>query len=160
MKDFKIYITIKNFITKIDLYKKEQAIIITVLLCFAFSGITIPLIKEPSERAFTNKNIQSTTIEIKENKKNLSENQKDVSKTEKASGNSNTASSNNSNASLNTNTTKPQGTSSKKTWIPPVYKTVHHDAVYETRRMVICNYCSETFDSTGEFQIHKDANGG
>jgi len=50
---------------------------------------------------------------------------------------------------------KPQ-----KEWIPPVYKTIHHDAVYETHRIVICNYCSESFSTVGEFQIHKDAHGG
>ncbi len=47
-----------------------------------------------------------------------------------------------------------------KVWVPPVYKTVHHDAIYETRRSVVCNYCGAAFGSAGEFQVHKDANGG
>ena len=47
-----------------------------------------------------------------------------------------------------------------KVWVPPVYKTVHHDAVYQTVKVVICNYCGAEFGSTGEFQVHKDANGG
>lgn len=47
-----------------------------------------------------------------------------------------------------------------KVWVPPVYKTVHHDAVYQTVKAVICNYCGAEFSSTGEFQVHKDANGG
>lgn len=47
-----------------------------------------------------------------------------------------------------------------KVWVPPVYKTVHHDAVYQTVKVVICNYCGAEFSSTGEFQVHKDANGG
>lgn len=48
----------------------------------------------------------------------------------------------------------------EKVWVPPVYKTVHHDAVYQTVKVVICNYCGAEFNSTGEFQVHKDANGG
>ena len=48
----------------------------------------------------------------------------------------------------------------EKIWVPPVYETVHHEAIYETVRIVICNYCSEEFGSIGEFQVHKDANGG
>ena len=48
----------------------------------------------------------------------------------------------------------------EKVWVPPVYKTVHHDAVYQTVKTVICNYCGAEFSSTGEFQVHKDANGG
>ncbi len=47
-----------------------------------------------------------------------------------------------------------------KVWVPPVYTTVHHEAIYETRRSVICNYCGAAFGSAGEFQVHKDANGG
>lgn len=47
-----------------------------------------------------------------------------------------------------------------KVWVPPVYQTVHHDAVYQTVKVVICNYCGAEFSSTGEFQVHKDANGG
>ena len=48
----------------------------------------------------------------------------------------------------------------EKVWVPPVYTTVHHEAVYETIQMVCCNYCGATFGSVGEFQVHKDANGG
>lgn len=48
----------------------------------------------------------------------------------------------------------------EKVWVPPVYEIVHHDAVYKTVRIVVCNYCSENFDSVGAFQVHKDANGG
>ena len=48
----------------------------------------------------------------------------------------------------------------EKIWVPPVYEIVHHEAVYETVRVIICNYCSEEFSSVGEFQVHKDANGG
>lgn len=48
----------------------------------------------------------------------------------------------------------------EKEWVPSVYEIIHHEAVYETKRVVICNYCSETFNTTGEFQVHKNANGG
>lgn len=48
----------------------------------------------------------------------------------------------------------------EKVWIPPVYTTVHHEAIYKTVQMVCCNYCGATFGSVGEFQVHKDENGG
>ena len=58
--------------------------------------------------------------------------------------------------------TSSSGPSDKKgkTWVPPTYKIVHHEAVYKTVRVVICNYCGATFGSTGEFQTHKDLHGG
>lgn len=59
--------------------------------------------------------------------------------------------------------TKPQETpkqEEEKVWVPPVYETVHHEAVYDVVRIVVCNYCSEEFKSVGEFQVHKDAHGG
>ena len=52
------------------------------------------------------------------------------------------------------------GSSSDKVWVPPVYKTVHHEAVYETRKVWVCNYCKEEFSSLDGFQVHKEANGG
>ena len=55
---------------------------------------------------------------------------------------------------------KKQEQEPEKIWVPPVYEIVHHEAVYETVRVIICNYCSEEFSSVGEFQVHKDANGG
>lgn len=57
-------------------------------------------------------------------------------------------------------TTSPSTTPVEKEWVQPVYRTIHHDAVYETKRVVSCNYCNEIFLTVGEFQIHKDANGG
>lgn len=48
----------------------------------------------------------------------------------------------------------------QKVWVPPVYQTIHHDAVYNTVKVVVCNYCGAEFGSAGEFQVHKDANGG
>lgn len=57
-------------------------------------------------------------------------------------------------------TTSPSTTPVEKEWVPPVYRTIHHDAVYESKRVVSCNYCNEIFLTVGEFQIHKNANGG
>ena len=48
----------------------------------------------------------------------------------------------------------------EKVWVPPVYETIHHEAIYEKIRIVVCNYCSEEFKTVGEFQVHKDAHGG
>lgn len=68
-------------------------------------------------------------------------------------------SSGNSGSSASSGSTEAPATP-EKVWVPPVYETVHHEAVYETVRVVICNYCGATFGSTGEFQVHKDENGG
>lgn len=75
------------------------------------------------------------------------------------------ASSGSSSGSTSSSTPPSQSSSGSssapaKVWVPPVYKTVHHDAVYQTVKVVICNYCGAEFSSTGEFQVHKDANGG
>lgn len=72
----------------------------------------------------------------------------------------------NNNENTTSGTTSPPPATSEppseteKVWVPPVYTTVHHPAVYETIQMVCCNYCGATFGSVGEFQVHKDANGG
>lgn len=50
--------------------------------------------------------------------------------------------------------------SSDKTWVPPVYKTVHHEAVCEKVKVYICNKCKEEFPSAGDFQVHKNLHGG
>lgn len=75
------------------------------------------------------------------------------------------ASSGSSSGSTSSSTPPSQSSSGSssapaKVWVPPVYKTVHHDAVYQTVKVVICNYCGAEFSSTSEFQVHKDANGG
>ena len=71
------------------------------------------------------------------------------------SSNANTESS-----SASSGSSSPTPAAPEKKWIPPVYKTVHHDAVYQTEKIVVCNYCGAEFASTGEFQAHKEANGG
>ncbi len=65
----------------------------------------------------------------------------------------------NSNSSGGSSTPAAPAAPEKK-WVPPVYKTVHHDAVYQTEQIVVCNYCGAEFSSTSEFQAHKEANGG
>ncbi len=57
-----------------------------------------------------------------------------------------------------------------KVWVPPVYKTVHHDAIYETRqgerKVWICDGdgkthpCGRKFYSLNAWGDHKAANGG
>lgn len=55
-------------------------------------------------------------------------------------------------------TTPAPPPASEKIWVPPVYKTVYHDAIYQTVKVVVCNYCNAEFSSAGEFQVHRDAN--
>lgn len=90
-------------------------------------------------------------------------------------GNNNHQSSSSNNAGSNGSSTSPSSPSkpstpskpsdnpsssgsSDKTWVPPVYKTVHHEAVY--KNIYICNKCKEEFPSAGDFQVHKNLHGG
>jgi hypothetical protein len=183
------------------LYKKEQLVIGIVLLGFAVSGISLPIIKEqiyqndmPQETICTTyqtaENTNDTeTDEIGSGLENANddienagsdrntENEQSTKDSEKTVNNGGTinnvkdknANSKDSNPSPNPpspkTTTTPTASSGssdspEKVWVPPVYKTVHHEAVYETKKVYICNYCSATFNSAGEFQVHKDENGG
>lgn len=83
------------------------------------------------------------------------ESEKKVSEDNTAANNGSSSSSNNSGSTPAAPAPQPE-----KVWVPPVYKTVHHDAVYNTVTVVVCNYCGAEFGSAGEFQAHKDANGG
>lgn len=100
----------------------------------------------------------------KEDKKeeSASEKQNNANKADKKP--SNNASGGSSSGSGSSGSTSSGGSASQapaeKVWVPPVYKTVHHEAVYETVKVVVCNYCGAEFSSAGEFQVHKDANGG
>lgn len=100
--------------------------------------------------------------EKKDDTKKESEKKSDTNKADKKP--SNTASNSSSSGSGSSGSTSSSGSASQapaeKVWVPPVYKTVHHDAVYETVKVVVCNYCGAEFSSAGEFQVHKDANGG
>lgn len=186
----------------INLYKKEQLVIGIVLLGFAVSGISLPIIKEqmhqngmPQETICTTYQTAENTNDTEtdeigsgsENANNIetdeigrdTENEQSTKASEKTvndkGGTINNdikdknANSKDSSPSQNPPSPKPTTTppvssessdSPEKVWVPPVYKTVHHEAVYETKKVYICNYCSATFNSAGEFQVHKDENGG
>lgn len=218
MKNF-----VENLLKKGSLYRKELTVILTILLCFAASGICLPnaraqlLAKESVESQVSvpvlaentskkpsselEKNVKDTdksnkNDEEKDNKKdNDDKKEKDSDKNkdskkdnEKASDTSTADSTSHDTASSTTSqtpaeynsgnnasgSTAPSGGNTapaapatpaappepEKVWVPPVYTTVHHEAVYETIQVVCCNYCGATFGSVGEFQVHKDANGG
>ena len=78
------------------------------------------------------------------------------------SGSGSTGSSGSSSSSGAGGAGSSQGSSTgdEKVWVPPVYETIHHEAVYEKVRVYVCTYCQAEFASAGEFQVHKDANGG
>lgn len=78
------------------------------------------------------------------------------------SGSGSTGSSGSSSSSGAGGAGSSQGSSTgdDKVWVPPVYETIHHEAVYEKVRVYVCTYCQAEFASAGEFQVHKDANGG
>lgn len=171
----------------LSLYRKEQLVICALLLCFGLTVIMLPQIKkqtaldknnvtevissddDKSDADTANSNettsneqavdestaneatvSESTVTEPADDKSNDGKLSNTVPKDDSAATDSNTSSAD----------SQSPADSSQKVWVPPVYKTVHHEAVYETKRIVVCNYCNETFDTVGEFQIHKNANGG
>ena len=173
---------------KLNLYRKEQLVLCTILLCFAMSGFYLPTIKNeyapPVEQTESNTEV-SEIIEEVETQSELEEESvapETDSETilendsDKASENDSENDSEVLEPSLKPETEvekpskkpitpekEPEEEPEKeqeKIWVPPVYEIVHHEAVYETVRVVACNYCSEEFGSVGEFQVHKDANGG
>ena len=118
--------------------------------------------KEPEEQ----KEEETSEEEKEESKeeKEASTDKKEAEKkeSEKKASEDNTAANNGSSSSSNNSGSTPAAPAPQpeKVWVPPVYKTVHHDAVYNTVTVVVCNYCGAEFGSAGEFQAHKDANGG
>ncbi len=206
----KIKAHIKNIITGMDMYMKEQRIIAIMLLCFVVSGVSLPAIKShmikdegeasPNSDFYVDENnqpIDETPIDNDdENDQNGEEpasddeqnpndvqtpsnvqnpNQSVLTKPNSSSGskpvNNNHQSSSSNNTGSNGSSTSPSSPSkpadnpsssgsSDKTWVPPVYKTVHHEAVYEKVKVYICNKCKEEFPSAGDFQVHKDLHGG
>lgn len=223
MKDF-----LKYLLNSSDLYKKELKVICAMLLCFAISGVCLPIVKDqlpPSEPTETQLPVSNSSkkesgpaktkkTDLKngssKSKKNTKSTEKDKKKednkednkkdnTEKAKSSENVTANKTSNDAAGTASQKPAAGNSDNTlsgntssensasapsaqpapsapqtpaptpvpetpkepvWVPPVYTTVHHEAVYETIQVVCCNYCGATFNSVGEFQVHKDANGG
>ena len=61
-------------------------------------------------------------------------------------------------------TTKTPG----KEWVPPVYETIHHEAVYETKTFYYCTgtvdesgvVCNERFETLESWATHKSIHGG
>ena len=112
--------------------------------------------------------IEEPITEITEPEKEEKKKEEKKNQTTKPSSNNQTSSSNNSsantsssgNASSGSSSSSSSDTTTEKIWVEPVYEIIHHEAVYETVKSVICNYCSASFGSTSEFQVHKDANGG
>lgn len=143
-------------------------------------------ISEQNKKSKNNENTDNDTIDstskISENKQKGSssdgQSKKESEKEYSIEKNYDTSHSTGSSSEINTETTEEEKASSnspsppstgsssspakqpEKVWVPPVYKTVHHDAVYNTVTVVVCNYCGAEFGSAGEFQAHKDANGG
>lgn len=227
----------KNIISlfkDMNIYMKERLVIGIVLVCFAISGISLPIIKEKIYKACKFENAVCTTNETEDNTNDIEigesgsgfEDANDIEDDGSSSGSENTndkddietdrsyngavnsdspkdgekeanskegtknngvkdknADGKDASPSANNPSPKPtitpaatspavtppvatppasadSSTSPEKIWVPPVYKIVHHEAVYETRKVYICNYCSAEFNSAGEFQVHKDENGG
>lgn len=169
-------------------HQKEKIVIAITLICFLISGFSLPSIRaaygiEPVEDTITQQDSDSKdantvqtkktkkTEKKKEDKEEIAEAQKDSDndgKNEKSSekkGSENSASdtassNNNAGSSGSSENTPAPAPPPQKVWVPPVYQTIHHDAVYNTVKVVVCNYCGAEFGSAGEFQVHKDANGG
>lgn len=120
--------------------------------------------KKETEEQKEEEKAEEKTEEAKEEKE-TSDDKKEAEKKEaekKASEDDAAANNGSSSSSNNTSGSSPSTPAKQpeKVWVPPVYKTVHHEAVYNTVTVVVCNYCGAEFGSAGEFQAHKDANGG
>lgn len=206
----KKFIDLKTYFKEnrnISLYKKEQLAICTMVLCFALSGIGLPVLKEQLAPANTPDKLEMNKSEKKDanysdkNKKNphatesstenptensegyTSENNADTGVDSKQPSASSSQESSNVPTTDNTTTQPSENTndtdtetsantsepdSSGKVWVPPVYKTIHHEAVYETRQVYICSgfinenaeVCNQVFNSLEEWGTHKSINGG
>lgn len=117
--------------------------------------------KEPEEQKEEEKAAEEKEEAEEEKESSTDKKEAEKKESEKKASEDNTANNGSSSSSNNSGSTPatpaPQP---EKVWVPPVYKTVHHDAVYNTVTVVVCNYCGAEFGSAGEFQAHKDANGG
>lgn len=177
---FSLKTYIKDLLSSADLYKREQRFIYIVLLCFAVSAVTLPAISErilpddvPDIPVELPQDTDAETDDDKEDSKD-----QDSSKPSKGSSGG-SSSAGNSNGSQSTSKPSNSGTTSKpnssgssssgnkdpnagKTWVPPVYKTVHHEAVYESKSVEMCTEpgCGKYFDTIEEFQAHKASEGG
>jgi len=148
---------IKDLLQGADLYKKEQRFICVLLLCFVVSGISLPLVKEQIKPDIPDDSIDIPEIIVDETPDEDSDEEDEVSSTPTTPSTPSTKPSQKPPASSG-NTDSNAG----KTWVPPVYKTVHHEAVYETKTVEMCitEGCGKYFDTPAEFQAHKAAEGG
>lgn len=160
------------------LYRLEILATCGILLCFVISAFALPALKDvvPLE-VMAGEKLASTVGEldssddiesgislkgIKGSKNSDSDGsssrttKKQVAVSGNAGHQSDAASSHGSSGSGSSGSS----TGSGKTWVPPVYKTVHHKAVYQTVKRYVCNYCGAKFDTSGLFQVHKDEHGG
>ena len=169
---------------QLNLYQKEQLIIFLLLLCFVLSGFIASEIKndissiptyitedsaketletDSEEIHESADDLETNSEETTENTSTIITDEKDISSNSQTTKPSNNSSGSSTGSSAPSTSTQPEQKPSKeeeKVWVPPVYQTIHHDAVYQTVRIVVCNYCGAAFDTVGEFQVHKDANGG
>ena len=170
---------LKGVVKGTDTYKKEIRVIAVMVICFMLCGAGLPAVKDklPADGAFSDPLVaqEQTSGQPVSGSENSDKAKKDDAekdgqsaqdaesgngKDKKSSDNRKTGGTSGGKSGSHSSAASSSSSSSGKVWVPPVYKTVHHEAVYETRRVVICNYCGATFASTGEFQVHKDANGG
>lgn len=153
-----------------SLYQIERLLIGIILMCFICTGLFLPktaiqkngalqaapLRAAPPQNLLTVASTSVATMVPKETVivEELEETPPEQPK-ESARPNTNTGNNTSSSSASVSNTSTPE-----RVWVPPVYETIHHEAVYQTIQVVICNYCGATFGTTGEFQVHKDAHGG
>ena len=118
--------------------------------------------EEEKEESKEEKESSTDKKEAEEKESSTDKKEAEKKESEKKASEDNTAANNGSSSSSNNSGSTPAAPAPQpeKVWVPPVYKTVHHDAVYNTVTVVVCNYCGAEFGSAGEFQAHKDANGG
>lgn len=175
---------------KFTLYVKEQLVIGTMVLCFALSGICLPFIKEralsePPDSATESshnsngtekdkdKNFQDKSEETPSKKPdnaetNTSETPQNATVQDGATDSNTSAPSNSTDTTEdNSSSTTPPETPDK-IWVPPVYETIHHEAVYETKTFYYCSgaidesgvVCNQKFDNLQGWATHKSIHGG
>lgn len=151
----------KGFFSKENLTKNRVTIIISII---------VALVLVFSISVFSNKGLigssqgedkQISAEDSDKNKDSKDEDKKSDKKEDSKKDKSDSLQNGDSKSgSSSSNHQNSSNGSSNKTWVPPVYKTVHHEAVYETVRVVVCNFCGAEFSSASEFLAHKNAHGG
>lgn len=105
--------------------------------------------KEETDKEDIEESDKEDTEEVAEAQKdsdNDGKNEKSSEKKGSENSASDTASSNNNAGSSGSSENTPApAPPPQKVWVPPVYQTIHHDAVYNTVKVVVCNYCGAEF---------------